>query len=236
MGLPTFSPLEEARLVHSVAAAAEQAWVQIEPPPGWNAEHVAAGQFCKMRIDGKEGIFAMYSAPGELGAEFLVRVGNPDGGEAADALVALPDGARVAISRPAGRGFDLRAARGCDLHFVATGTGIAPVRAAIETVLADRASYGELSLDHGVRTEAHLAVGSALDRWRSLGIDVRIAYSRIAEDGRLIGSTVQASLRQRTMRVDRAYVLAVGQSTMLEELVTIVGERGADATRVLTNL
>lgn len=236
MRLPEFSAYRPAVLRRAWAAAAEQAWLLVEPPEGFLDAHSAPGQFCKMRVAEHEGIFAMYSSPTDREARFLVRVGNPDGGEAADALAALGDDTPVEMTLPAGDGFDLEVARGLDVRFVATGTGVAPVRAAIETVLAERDAYGELSLEYGLRTEAHLAIDDEIDRWRRLGLDVRLCYSRLDEDGVLIGATVQSSLRERAPDMRRACMVAVGQPAMLAELLSVMGELGGDAKRVLTNL
>src|SRR5688572_2188645 len=106
-------------MIRARPAALEQAFVEIEPPPGFLGGYARAGQFCRMRIGAEEGIFAMFSAPGEARTRFLVRVGNPVGGEAADALAALADGSRIDMTLPAGEGFPLERARGRDVYFVA---------------------------------------------------------------------------------------------------------------------
>lgn len=242
MNLPVFSEYAPATLLRARPAAAVQAFLEVRPRAGFAERHERAGQFCKIRVDAMEGIFAMYSAPpfAERGgdpslARFLVRTGNPDGGEAADALAALPDGAPIEMTLPAGAGFDLERARGRSVYFVATGTAIAPVRAALEVALADRGAFGALSLDHGVRSEAHLAVAEEIARWRAAGVDVRVHLSAPV-DGEVRGVTVQDALRARAPELGGAAVVAVGQPEMLESLRDEVIRLGGAPELFLTNV
>lgn len=234
MKLPSFSALAPARLIRARPAASEQAFLDVEPPPGFLEAYARPGQFCKIRIAELEGLFAMFSAPGEP-LRFLVRVGNPDHGEAADAMAASPDGTRIDMSLPAGEGFPLERARGRDVCFVATGTGIAPVRAAIEVVLADRGSYGAISLDHGLRSKSHLAIGDDVARWRQLGVEVHVHLSTPDASG-VHGVTVQDALRARRPDLSNAAVVAVGQNEMLAGLLDDVLALGGDRSRFLTNI
>jgi NAD(P)H-flavin reductase len=236
MQLPAFSDYRPARLRAARAAAAEQSWLLVEPPDGFLDAHRRAGQFCKIRRGEVEGIFAMYSAPAEREARFLVRVGAPVGGDAATELASLEDGAPIEMSLPAGAGFDLASARGRDVCFVATGTGVAPVRAALEEVLAERAHYGALSFDYGLRTQAHLAIADELARWEHLGVEIRLSYSQLEGDGAPVGTTVQQALRDRGPDLARARVVAVGQPEMLAELGGVVTELGGAAKSLLTNI
>ena len=240
MGLPEFSDYGPARLDLSLPVAAEQRVLEFSGRADALAAHERAGQFCRVRValeDGSlaEGIFAMLSAPRERALRFLVRTPNPAGGEAADRLAELPVGAALEMSLPAGEGFALERARGRDLHFVATGTAIAPVRAAIEVVLRDRAAYGRLTLDHGLRSEAHLAVGDELARWRDAGVDVRLHYSTLDADGTLHGVRVQDALVEREAALRGAAVVAVGQSAMVHELREAMERLGGDPSLVMSN-
>lgn len=235
MNLPELRRFAPARLLDARPAAEEQAFLEVEPPDGFVEAHVRPGQFCKMRVGDAEGIFAMLSGPGEA-PRFLVRVGNPDGGEAADALSALPSGSPIEMTLAAGDGFALEGARGRDVRFVATGTGVAPVCAAIEQVLAERAAYGAISLDLGLKSPAHLAIAERIQRWRDAGVEVRVAYSQIDADGELSGSTVQDNLRSRHPDLSGSAVVAVGQSGMLASLRDVIAACGGDPDALITNI
>ncbi len=243
MNLPSFSDYHPATLLSARPAAAEQVMLEIDPPAGFAARHERAGQFCKIRVGGYEGIFAMYSAPRFAEpaglvrfVRFLVRTGNPDGGEAADALAVLPPGSPIAMTMPAGEGFALETARGRDVYVVATGTGVAPVRAAIEVALAERNAYGVLSLDYGVRSPEHLAIADEIARWRRHGVEVHVHMSTPSPDGGVRGVTVQEALRERGPRLGGAAIVAVGQPEMLESLLQEVVVLGGDPELFLKNL
>ncbi|WP_236604809.1 hypothetical protein [Sandaracinus amylolyticus] len=214
--------------------------LELDAPEGALERFEHAGQFCRVRVATEggpphEGIFAMLSAPHERALRFLIRTPNPEGGEAADRLAAMPVGSPLEITMPAGEGFALKRAMGRDLYFVATGTAIAPVRSALESVLRERDRWGAISLDHGLRSAAHLAVPEDVERWRDHGVDVRLHYSFPRSDGTLSGVRAQDVVLERVRDFGRAAFIAVGQSAMVKELRAMVAERGGDPTLVLHN-
>ena len=240
MGLPDFSDYARSALVAKRPVATDQLEIELAPPDGALALHRRAGQFCRVRVlgaDGRpwEGIFAMMSAPGEGRMRFLIRTPNPEGGEAADRLAQLEVGSAVEVTMPAGHGFDLERARGHDLHFVATGTAIAPVRSAIELVLRERDAYGTIALDHGLRSPLHLAIPADVERWRAAGVEVRLHYSEPLPDGTVRGVRVQDAVLESVRDMRRAAFVAVGQSAMVSELRDEVAARGGDPALVLHN-
>jgi ferredoxin-NADP reductase len=240
VALPHFTAYAPSRLVAKQSVATDQLAIELEAPEGSLAAYERPGQFCRVRVLGTEGtpfegIFAMLSAPAERVLRFLIRTPNPEGGEAADRLAALDVGSPVEITFPAGDGFALDRAEACDVHFVATGTAIAPVRAAIETVLRRRDAFGALSLDHGLRSPTHLAIPTDVERWRAAGIDIHVHYSEPEPDGTVRGVRVQDAVIERVRDFSRAAFVAVGQSAMIAELRDMVAARGGDPSLVLHN-
>lgn len=261
MPLPTFSALVPAYLARRVDVAADQIAVSIAVIPGLRALHVRPGQFVKMAVQGAsgtqhEGLFAMSNAPLEDTTEdggtdddgqpvgrietlrFLLRTNNPEGGEAADTLATLRIGAPVLVSEPAGVGFDLTRAKDRHLAFVATGTAMAPVRAGIEHALARPSGARSLSLDLGLRSPAHLAHGAELARYRDANVDVHLHYSEPRDDGSVIGPMAHEALLARLLEADRvkdAFVVAVGQPSMVKDLRARLVALGADPADVVSN-
>ncbi len=240
MGLPSFSAYGPARLLARTPVASEQLVLELGEREGALEAYTLAGQFCRVRValaDGTsaEGIFAIASAPGEGALRFLVRTPNPEGGEAADRLAEIPVGSAIEMTLPAGDGFALERARGRDVDVVATGTAIAPARAAIYAMLGERARYGRITLDHGLRSEAHVAIESDVARWRELGIEVHLHYSHVDDAGQLIGALAHHALLAREKNVASAAIVAVGQSRMVAELRDAMAKLGGDASLVLHN-
>lgn len=244
MPLPIFSAYAPTVLVARRSVAADQSEIEVRPPDGALAAFRRAGQFCRIRVTtaqgaARDGIFALISSPGDGTLRFLVRApspdGGPEGGEAADRLVAMPVPSPIEITMPAGDGFALERAIGRDVYFVATGTAIAPVRAAVEQVLRDRDRYGALSVDHGLRSPEHLAIAEDIARWRSMGVEVRLHYSEPTNAGAPRGVRVQQAVFEHVRDVRRAAFVAAGQSAMLRELRARVVEHGGDPELVLHN-
>ncbi|MDQ3033957.1 MAG: hypothetical protein M3Y87_16190 [Myxococcota bacterium] len=240
MPLPEFSPYLASTLVTRVPVATDQMTLEIAPPDGALELFQRPGQFCRIRVAADEaaaheGIFAMLSAPGEHALRFLIRTPNPEGGEAADRLAVLPIGSPLEITLPTGDGFPVDRARGRDLHFVATGTAIAPVRSAMEFVLSRRSDFGSLTLHHGLRSPEHLAIADDVERWRAAGVEIFLHYSEPRPDGSLLGVRVQDAVLERVHAFERAAFIACGQSAMVKELREMIAARRGDPTLVLHN-
>lgn len=261
MPLPTFSALVPAFLARREGAAIDQVAISLAVHPSLRAAHVRPGQFVKVVVPGAtgaqhEGLFAMSNAPAEDTIEhdgvddegvplgptptlrFLLRTNNPEGGEAAAALATQRIGAPVLVSEPAGVGFELARARGRHLAFLATGTAMAPVRAAIEQLLAEPVGAREVSLDLGVRSAAHVAYAQELARYRVAGLDVHVHFSEPREDGRVVGTLAHEALLSRLVdrgRVRDTFVVAVGQTAMVKELRARLVALGAEAGDIVSN-
>ena len=240
MPLPTFSSFEPATLLSRRDVAIDQIVVELGASERAVAQHTRAGQFLKARVDDAdgntlEGIFAMLSAPRERSLRFLLRKNNAEGGEAADRLALIPEGSPLSISDPAGDGFALERALGRDVVVIATGTAIAPARAAIEVMLEERGRYGAITLDYGVRSEGHVAIGDDLARWRDAGIEIGIHVSELDASGKLVGVRAQDVALARIRDASRTTVVAVGQSALVKELRATFASRGGDPERVLHN-
>ncbi len=240
MPLPAFSPYASTVIAARSAAAQDQIELTLEASDAALRAFRHPGQFCRVRARSPqgelhEGIFALLSAPGEGRLRFLLRTPNPEGGEAASLLAHLPIGASVEATLPAGDGFDLPRAMGRDLYFLATGTAIAPVRAAVEVALQERASFGHLRLDHGVRSDLHVAVGADLARFRAAGVDVHVHVSEPGPDGAIHGVRVQDAALAAASDLGRAAFVVAGQSALVSELRREVAARGGDPSLVLHN-
>lgn len=245
MPLPTFSTLVPATLASRRDVARDQIEILLEVPASLRARHERPGQFVKVAVTGEdgvghEGVFAMWNAPHDAAPtlRFLLRTNNPEGGEAAARLASLPLGSEILVSEPAGSGFDLGRARGRHLAFVATGTAIAPVHAGIEHALGTDVAAVTLSLDLGLRSPAHLASGSDLDRQRTRGLEVHLHYSEPATDGSVVGTLAHEALLARLAErglVKDTFVVAVGQPAMVKELRARVVSLGGEAADVVSN-
>ena len=89
-----------------------------------------------------------------------------DVGAVTDALSKLKKGAQVGVRGPFGSAWPVEDAEGSDVVIVAGGIGLAPLRPAIEHVLANRAKYGRFVILYGARNPADVLYMKQLQAWR----------------------------------------------------------------------
>ena len=125
--------------------------------------HFLPGQFLELSVFGYgEAPFCIASSPTRPQTlETTVR----RTGQLTDALHRLGNGEEVGIRGPFGNGFDVEAARGKDLLFVAGGIGLPPLRSLIWNVLDERSQFGKVTILYGARTPADLVYKQELKEW-----------------------------------------------------------------------
>jgi NAD(P)H-flavin reductase len=125
--------------------------------------HFLPGQFLELSVFGYgEAPFCIASSPTRPHTlETTVR----RTGQLTDALHRLGNGEEVGIRGPFGNGFDVEAARGKDLLFVAGGIGLPPLRSLIWNVLDERSRFGKVTILYGARTPTDLVYKQELQEW-----------------------------------------------------------------------
>jgi NAD(P)H-flavin reductase len=227
------SEWSEARIASISKAADGLIHVVLEVPRAVAASYVAPGQYVKVAVEGAgEAFFALASRPGLAGdrVELLLKLGSI----AVDALARLPEGATVRTTPAQGKGFPLDRAVGRDLVLVATGSGISPVRAVIETVAARRADFGKVSLYFGARTPAAFAFQGSFAAWREAGIDVYPVVSRPQDSG-WTGLTGYVQTHLDGVHIPQALAFLCGQKPMVEAVRKALVERGMPAESIFLN-
>lgn len=236
--LPTFTNFSDGRVLLRRQVARDQIELLLSVHEEVRARHRCAGQFVKVRIAGHEGIFAMWNAPhedidDEPSFRFLLRTNNLEGGEAATKLATAQQGTKVEVSDPAGQGFGLDRAEKRPLHFVATGTAIAPIRAGIEEALI-AVNPTSMSLDFGLRSAEHQPLEGDLKRYKSCRVAVHLHYSTVDAKGVISGPQAHHALLDRLTDTN-ALIVAVGHSAMVKELREKFVARGGKAEDVVSN-
>jgi NAD(P)H-flavin reductase len=195
--------------------------------------HRHPGQYVHLRLPGvEEGVFALASPPSRSARwDLLLKGGSP----LTDALVDLPLGERVAVSRPEGRGFPLEQARGKNLLLFATGSGISPIRSVIESIRRERGAYGRVTLYFGVRTPGAFAYARDFQAWEQSSIRVVRTVSQPGAGGwQGLTGYVQAHLAEEPLTPDtRAFVC--GQQEMVQGVVEALRARGLHPDAISQN-
>jgi NAD(P)H-flavin reductase len=193
------------------------------------------GQVAVLRREGGEGhaYFAIASAPEDDELEFLVKLSNDP---TSQSLYEMRPGDRVELLELAGHGFDLAAQEGRDLVFVAMGTGVAPLRSALRTVLRRPEKYGQIVVLYGARTPEHFCYRDEVESWKAAGVELRQVVSR--PDGyEWAGQTgyVQSLLDNVLPSLSDPVALVCGSREMIEQTRDRLHEMGFEPGRILTN-
>jgi NAD(P)H-flavin reductase len=192
------------------------------------------GQVALLEVEGAgRAYFAIASAPEDDELEFLVKRSNDAAGKS---LYELGPGDSVRLVEIAGHGFDLTAQEGRDLVFVAMGTGVAPLRSALRSVLPRAERFGQIVVLYGVRTPEDFCYRDETDIWKAAGVELRQVISR--PDGyEWAGSTgyVQSLLDHVLPTLSDPVALVCGSREMIEQTRDRLHEMGFEPERILTN-
>jgi sulfhydrogenase subunit gamma (sulfur reductase) len=210
--------------------------VRLQLPPAVAGAHQRPGQVVKVKVPPGEAYFALATAPSADGrAELLVKRGAP----VADAVVAAArPGATLQVTAPFGRGFPFESALGNDVLLFAAGSGMAPVRSLIETLLAHRDQVGRMVLFYGQRRGAEFAYRAEHLGWERRG--VRVVLCPSAEDDTWPGvhGRVQEAARALDWggtRPAQASAFVCGMSPMVDEVRAALAGAGAAPERIHVN-
>ena len=231
-------PFQARRLrVEQVARRTDAVWLfTFSPDEGARIDDLTfdPGQVAVLGIDDLDDAYmAIASAPGDRERiDFLVKAS----GEAGERLCDLGRLARVELKGIVGRGFPVDSYPTKDLVFVAAGTAIAPVRAAIAHAIKRRDRFGRIVLVHGVRRPDDFAVDDEIDHWREAGVDVRLTVSQPG-DGEWAGPVgrVQALLETVVRDTLEPVVFVCGSDEMMEQTTALLESLGVPSDRVLRN-
>jgi sulfhydrogenase subunit gamma (sulfur reductase) len=192
------------------------------------------GQVALLEVEGAgRAYFAIASAPEDDELEFLVKRSNDP---ACKIIYEMKPGAGVRLAEIVGHGFDLAAQEGRDLVFVAMGTGVAPLRSALRSVLPRAEKYGQVVVLYGARTPEDFCYRDETDAWRAAGVELRQVISR--PDGyEWSGQTgyVQSLLDHVLPELSDPVALVCGSREMIEQTRDRLHEMGFEPEKILTN-
>lgn len=235
------APVEflDARVRSASPAAEGLTTLLLSVPPGVLASYTTPGQFLQVRVGAgdKPAFMAIASPVGDQELELLVRR-TPT----TEALCGLAAGGALQVSTAQGAGFRLGSLQppGAfpSVLLFATGSGLSPIRALLDTPGALRAEErGGVQLWLGVRSPAHLPFRDRLDAWRRSGVAVTTVFSQPEAEGGRRTYVQDAFAAGGGVRGDPAATGAVlvGQKAMFEALTAALTAAGVPKERILSN-
>jgi sulfhydrogenase subunit gamma (sulfur reductase) len=139
--------------------------VQLDDPEARKGFTYQPGQFAEVSAFGVgESPFGLASAQNNSETlEFAFsRLGT-----VTDALYKMDVGDKVGVRGPLGKGFPMEQFKGKNIVILGGGIGGAPLRPIIQTILADRKSYGKLSIFWAARSPDLMVFTDEYEHWSS---------------------------------------------------------------------
>ncbi|MGA2519627.1 MAG: FAD/NAD(P)-binding protein [Acidimicrobiales bacterium] len=195
------------------------------------------GQFNMLTVFGVgEVAISMSSSPDDDGPlEHTVR----DVGAVTHALCAMPVGGIVGVRGPFGNDWGTDALAGDDAVVVAGGIGLAPLRGAVQRLVATLhtpSGPARLYVLVGARSPDQIVFADDLERWRQAGAEVAVTVD-VAEAGwRGRVGVVTTLLPAADFDPARTSAIMCGPEVMMRFTVRDLMERGVDRSRIKVTL
>ena len=208
--------------------------------------YTTAGQYCQIRENdgGKAGFYALASPPnaGSSEVEFLIKEAESNAW-----LCKAASGSAIQATGAAGSGF--RVEENFDSYkfdfpvqnilLFAAGTGIAPIKAAIESKSLRLDEGRTCKLYYGAKGVDTMAYKELFEEWEELGVEVVPCFSQGDAAGEIAGSKtgyVQHALEEDGVPLPRNNgVLMCGMKGMTEAVRGILSDAGVIGDRILLN-
>ena len=205
--------------------------IELEPVAG-EAIDPEPGQFAMLTAYGVGEVPISLSGRGAGGS--LIHTIRDVGAVTAE-LCRIPRGAAIGVRGPLGTTWPLEQALGADVVVLAGGLGLAPLRPAVEGLLARRDSYGRVLLLYGARTPGDLLYPQQLEDWRAEGLDVRLTVDAGTRSWLDRVGFVSALLDDVNLS-ESAVALVCGPEVMMRVTVGALLQRGVSAERTYVSL
>ena len=223
--------------VENVARRTDSVWLfTFRPDEGVSTDDLVfnPGQVAVLALPGfGEAYLAIASPPDDpTRLEFLVKRSGDIGAQLCD----LGQSAHAELVGFVGRGFPIDEFPSRNLLFVAAGTAIAPIRAAISHAVKQRDRFDRIVLVHGVRRPEDYAVDDEIDVWRASGVDVRLTVTQPGEsawNGHV--GRVQTLVADALTEPGATAAFVCGSDEMMVQTTELLESLGVAPERILRN-
>jgi NAD(P)H-flavin reductase len=224
-----------ARVLDAWDETASLRGLRLDLPRDIASAHRRPGQIVKLHTRIGDAYFALASAPSPHGVvELLVK----RGGRVADAAAAAGPGGTLDVSAPFGKGFLVEEARGRHVLLFAAGSGIAPIRALVQHILADRENFDRVTLFYGQRLGGDFAYAREHLAWERGGIRVVLCPSQEHEAWPGVRGRVQEVARSLAFGgspPEDSVAFVCGMTAMVSDVKATLARAGIPPERVHLN-
>jgi len=158
-------------------------------------------------------------------------------GPVSTALRRAKRGDVLGVRGPFGRGWPIDDARGRDVVIVAGGIGLAPLRPAVEQLLAQRQRYGHIILLYGGRTPHDLLYQRELHHWRSrFDLEVEITVDAAGAGWRGYVGVVTTLIPRALFDPSEAIAFVCGPEVMMRFTVAELRDHGVSPESIYISM
>jgi len=185
------------------------------------------GQFIEAKRGDTKGFFAIANSPEKQEIELLVK--NEGTGQA---FAEMKSGESMDAGPAMGGGFDLDAGRNRDVHLFSMGSGIAPLRALIQSFLDGKFQPSKITLWQGAFTREHLPFQYEYEIWEKSGIKIELCLDQ--ENGHS-GENVAQKLTRLRPNLSRSVAYWIGSKPFGEAVSVAALQLKLDSKMLFTN-
>ncbi len=213
----------------------EDTWtLELEPAGDDGVGAFGPGQFSMLYAFGAGEVPISVSGGGEAGGRIGQTVRAV--GAATRAICTMEPGAHVGVRGPFGSSWPLQQAEGGDVVVVAGGIGLAPLRLAVNRLIAKRDSYRAVALLYGARSPDEMLFFDELQSWREAGIDVKFTVDTAESewDGRV--GLVTKLIPITGFQGPRTTAMVCGPEVMMRFVSQALQDRGVPLDNIHVSL
>jgi NAD(P)H-flavin reductase len=160
-----------------------------------------------------------------------------DVGMVTHALGKLRAGDQLGVRGPFGSAWPINEAKGKDVIVAAGGIGLAPIRPAIEHMLAHREQYGRFVILYGARNPESLLYSKDLGKWSArLDTDVLVTVDRASRTWRGSVGVITTLIRSIPVPSDNAIVMICGPEIMMHYVLRNFHGRGFSSEQMFVSM
>jgi NAD(P)H-flavin reductase len=158
-------------------------------------------------------------------------------GNVTRAMSALKAGDVLGIRGPFGTAWPVEAAQGNDIVLVAGGIGLAPLRAAMYRIVAEREKYGNVVLLYGARTPNDVLYRKELEQWRAhFDLDVYVTVDRATGNWRGSVGVVTKLIARAPFNPRNTIAMVCGPEVMMRFTTLELEKRGVAGDHIYISM
>ncbi len=158
-------------------------------------------------------------------------------GAVSGAIEKIAPGSVYGLRGPFGTGWPVKEAEGSDIVIVAGGLGLAPLRPAIYTILANRTRYGRVVILLGSRDPGDILYRHEIEQWRRrLDVDIEVTVDHADAEWRGSVGVVPKLIPAAAFDRHDAFGLICGPEVMMRFSVNALIEAGLPSDRIYVSM